>query len=140
MNRDEVLNVVHKRNAKRFRCNFLDALKNAVEAMKRLRNETRQYFDHMKFVARHESDWQPRGAVECDYAAIVVTGAMVQGRVHLIAFLVDQMRRFGVDGPTVDRLTKSAMLYLRETLLVATKAQQMIQVHYNKGEGDVQDT
>ncbi len=137
--RDDVLDVIHKRSAKRFAYNFLNALKHAVEAMKRLRNEAKNYLGYLKIESKSDSGWKPKGGVEEDYAAIVVTGAMAQGRVHLITFLVNRMRGFNVNGPTVDRLTKSAMLYLREIMLIEEKAKQMIHAHYDKGEGDVKE-
>lgn len=129
----DVFDCIHARNAKLFSSSFLSALKNAVEAMKRLRNETKNYFGYMKIEAKSPNGWVPRGGVEEDYTAVVVTVGMAQGRMQLVAFLVNRMEAYGVKGPTVERLTKSAMLYLKEISLMLEKAHQMIHDHYVKG-------
>lgn len=132
----EAINAVNLRNAKLFKARFINALKNAVEALKRLRDEAKNYFGYMKIEAKSPNGWAPRGGVEDDYVALVVTLSMAQGRVNLISFLVDRMSTYAVNGPTVERLVKSAMLYVKEIFLFQEKAHQMFHAHYDKEGSD----
>jgi hypothetical protein len=128
----DILGEVVARNAKLYAMRLLGALVNAVEAMKRLRDEARGYFKMLKTEAGGSHGWKPGGGVEDDFIALEVVLRLAQLRTNLVGGLITYLYRNTAYVPRkkTDRLYKSNRLYYNEIDLLVSKAGLIIIDYY----------